>query len=66
MMDPVENFEAMFDMEPDWFERPPVPAKDVRRRLPPSSSSSSSSQLISIKESTKEAVTILFVIALIV
>ena len=66
MMDPVENFEAMFDMEPDWFERPPVPAKDVKRRLPPSSSSSSSSQLLSIKESTKEAVSPCFQSSLIV
>lgn len=56
-MEPIENFEAMFDMDPDWFEPPPVPTKDVKRRLPPSSaSSSSSSQLLSIKESRNEAV----------
>ena len=56
-MDPViENFEAMFDMDPDWFEKPPVPAKDVKNRLPPSSLSSSSSQLLSIRESIKEVV----------
>jgi len=56
-MNPViENFEAMFDMDPDWYEKPPVPAKDVKKRLPPSSSSSSSSQLLSIRESIKEAV----------
>jgi len=66
-MDPViENFEAMFDMDPDWYEKPPVPAKDIKKRLPPSSSSSSSSQLLSIKESTKEAVRCLPVTVLMV